>query len=365
MSGQGAQSPYVSRDAGRPLRAASPTLKDVARLAGVHPGTVSRALDPRRTSLVRPETRAKVQTAARKLGYRADAVARSLRRGETTTIGVAAADLGNPFIGPLLRGLANALDRHGFMAFVSETQDERERLLASLDNFLSRRVDAIVVTAAHVGDGAILRRVVAGGLPVVLAVRAVPGSGVPAVTSDDLAGGRLAARHLAELGHVVAAQLPGPSDVQPFVDRSVGFAEEAARAGIEAVEIPDEARYPTVSEGRRLMELLLARDGARPTAVFAHNDSMAIGAIAVLRQAGLHCPDDISVLGYNDAPFVDHLSPPLSTIRFPGNEIGRFTAEIAVALIKEPHSMVTSTTFPPELVPRASTRPPIRRRRGS
>jgi LacI family transcriptional regulator len=341
-----------------PARSPSPTLKDVARLAGVHPGTVSRALDPAKSSLVRTQTRAKVEDAARTLGYRADAVARSLRRGQTTTVGVVAADLGNPFLGPLLRGLANELDQHGFMALVSETQDERERLLASLDNFLSRRVDAIVVTAAHAADGPLLRRVVAAGVPLVLAVRAVPGSGIPAVTTDDLAGGRLAARHLAELGHTRAAELTGPSDVQPFVDRSAGFADHAARSGIELVKVPDEAHLPTVEEGRRLMELVLEGAGNRPTAVFAHNDSMAIGAIAALRAVGLRCPEDVSVLGYNDAPFVDHLSPPLSTVRFPGDDIGRFAAEITVALVKEPRRMVASMTFPPELVVRASTTPP-------
>lgn len=343
-----------------PERAPSPTLKDVARLAGVHPGTVSRALDPRKSSLVRSETRLKVETAARALGYRADAIARSLRRGQTTTVGVVAADLGNPFIGPLLRGLANELDEHGFMALISETQDERERLLASLDNFLSRRVDAIVVTAAHAADGPLLRRVVSGGVPLVLAVRAVPGSGLPAVTTDDLAGGRLAARHLAELGHVRAAELAGPADVQPFADRSAGFADQAARSGVELVRALDEAHFPTVEEGRRLMELVLASGAAPPTAVFAHNDSIAIGAIAALRAAGLRCPEDVSVLGYNDAPLVDHLSPPLSTIRFPGDEIGRFAAEITVALVKEPRRMVASMTFPPELVVRASTAPPAR-----
>jgi|tagenome__1003787_1003787.scaffolds.fasta_scaffold20986050_3 LacI family transcriptional regulator len=336
---------------------ANPTLKDVARLAGVHPGTVSRALDPQKSSLVRSETREKVESAARTLGYRADAVARSLRRGKTTTVGVVAADLGNPFVGPLLRGLANELDHHGFMALVSETQDDRERLLASLDNFLSRKVDAIVVTAAHAGDGPLLRRVVAAGVPLVLAVRAVPGSGLPAVTTDDLAGGRLAARHLAELGHVRAAELAGPSDVQPFVDRSAGFADQAARSRMELVKVGDEAHFPTVEEGRRLMAMVLEAEQP-PTAIFAHNDSIAIGAMAALRDAGRRVPQDVSVIGYNDAPLVDHLSPPLSTIRFPGDEIGRSAAEITVALVKESRRMVASMTFPPVLVVRASTAPP-------
>ena len=108
-------------------------LKDVAREAGVHPGTVSRALDPRKMQLVRPETRAQVQAVARKLGYRADEVARSLRRGQTTTVGVPVADLGNPIIAPVLRGMSTTLELHGFTMLISETQDDHERLRTSLE----------------------------------------------------------------------------------------------------------------------------------------------------------------------------------------------------------------------------------------
>src|SRR5439155_11957016 len=110
------------------------TLKDVARVAGVHPATVSRALDPGKMWLVRRETRAKVQSVAKELGYRGDVVARSLRRGQTTTLGVIVADLGNSFLAPVLRGIAGELEKHGFMALISETQDDHARLRASIEN---------------------------------------------------------------------------------------------------------------------------------------------------------------------------------------------------------------------------------------
>ena len=106
------------------------------------------------------------------------------------------------------------------------------------------------------------------------------------------------------------------------------------------------------------METLLAQTGPRPTAIFAHSDAMAIGAIAAARKAGLECPEDISIIGYNDAPLVDHLDPPLTTIRFPGDQIGRFAADLAIALIAEPPPVVASMSFPPELVVRSSTGPP-------
>jgi LacI family transcriptional regulator len=334
------------------------TLKDVARVAGVHPATVSRALDPGKMWLVRPETRAKVQSLARDLSYRTDVVARSLRRGQTTTVGVVVADLSLTFLPPALRGITDALERHGFMALISETRDDHERMRASIMNLLARRVDAVIVTGARLGDGPQLQAIAREGVPVVLAVRQLPGSNLPAVTTDDDRGGHIAAAHLAALGHRRVAELAGPGDVQPFLDRSGGFARAADETKLDVVDFTERAIHPTPPEGRRLMELLLARRGARPTAVFAHNDSMAIGAVDALRAAGLRCPADVSVLGYNDAPLVDHFDPPLSTIRLPSAEIGRFAAEMAIALIEEPHGAVASMTFPPELVARASTASP-------
>jgi LacI family transcriptional regulator, galactose operon repressor len=109
--------------------------------------------------------------------------------------------------------------------------------------------------------------------------------------------------------------------------------------------------------------MLLGGAQPTPTAVFAHNDSMAIGALAAIRAAGLACPADVSVIGYNDAPLVEHLDPPLSTIAFPGESIGRFAGELVIALIEESSSRVASMTFPPELVARASTAPPAGERR--
>ena len=336
---------------------ASVTLKDVARVAGVHPATVSRALDPGKMWLVRRETRAKVQGVAKELGYRGDVVARSLRRGQTTTLGVVVADLGNSFLAPVLRGIADELEKHGFMALISETQDDHARLRASFENLLSRRVDGFIVTTARLGDASVIEAV-ARDTAVVLAVRSLPGSALPSVTSDDIAGGYLAARHLAELGHGLLAELPGPSNVQPFADRSVGFAQAADALDASLVRIQERAIHPTPSEGRRLMETLLAQPGQLPTAIFAHSDAMAIGAITAARRAGLDCPGDISIIGYNDAPLVDHLDPPLTTIRFPGDQIGRFAADLAIALVEEPPPVVASMSFPPELVVRSSTGPP-------
>jgi LacI family transcriptional regulator len=336
-----------------------PTLKDVALEAGVHASTVSRALDPGKMSLVHEETRENVRRVAERLGYRADVVARSLRRRQTTAVGVVITDLGNPIFAPVLRGISSRLESAGFIALITETQDDHGRLSVAVEKLLERRVDALIVAAARRGDGPIIDAARREGMPIVLAVRALVGSGIPTVASDDLMGGHLAARHLAGLGHRVVAEIAGPQDVQPFIDRSIGFAQGAAEAGLEVLRpATDQATDPGPDAGARLTELVLASGQGVPTAFFAHNDSMAIGAVARLRAHGLRCPDDISVLGYNDAPFVEYVDPPLSTIGIPGFQIGEAAAEVALALIEDPAAFVGSQTFPPTIVQRGSTAPP-------
>lgn len=329
-------------------------MEDVARSADVHPSTVSRALDPEKMWLVQPETRQRVLAAAEELGYVPHAVARALRSGRSMTIGVVIADLTNPFITVVLRGIAAVVDKHGFIPLIAETRDERGRLKQLLEGLRARRVDAVITSAARRADAGLLRRF-AESTPVVLAVRDPGDRSLPAVTHDDKAGGELAALHLSSLGHKVVAQLAGPSDISSFYGRQRGFEHAARAAGMQVVSVGDEALRPTASEGRRLAERMLSLRQPLPTAVFAHNDEMAVAAIDVLRRAGLRCPKDVSVIGYNDAPLSDHLSPSLSTIRFPGEQVGRFAAEIALGRIENPTGAAASVSFPPELVEREST----------
>ena len=165
--------------------------------------------------------------------------------------------------------------------------------------------------------------------------------------------------HLIGLGHNAVAQLRGPIDVDLIENRTAGFRQSVAGTSAVDVTISDVARELTVPEGRRLMRLTLDQNQARPpTAVFAHNDLMAIGAIEELSARGLRCPDDVSVVGYNDAPLVEHLEPPLSTIRIPGEEIGRRAGEMVIELIDDPGSPPESVSIPASLIPRGSTAPP-------
>lgn len=149
-------------------------------------------------------------------------------------------------------------------------------------------------------------------------------------------GGRLAAEHLRSLGHTKLALLMGPQDIGSFEGRTPGFSEAVAAAGAECILVDEAIPLPTLDGGRELMEELLEQTACdHPTGIFAQNDSIAIGAMHLARERGLRCPDDISIVGYNDVPLTAHLIPALTTIKLPAYEIGRLAAELVASLIED------------------------------
>ncbi|HTW98087.1 MAG TPA: LacI family DNA-binding transcriptional regulator, partial [Acidimicrobiales bacterium] len=216
------------------------TLRDVAAAAGVHVSTASKALDASKERLVNAETRSRVRSAADALGYRPHLLARGLRRGRTGMVGVVLPDIGNPYVALLVRGMRDVLEKADLTPMIVETDDDAERLERVLDRMASHRVDGVIVGCARLGDEQRLRQFDAEVAPVVLAVRRLPGSGLPAFTADDLAGGGLAGGYLIGLGHTRLSQFEGPADVQPFLDRGSGFRAAAARhAQVEVIELPE------------------------------------------------------------------------------------------------------------------------------
>jgi LacI family transcriptional regulator, galactose operon repressor len=332
-------------------------MRDVADAAGVHISTASRALDPGQRARISAATIARIESVARKLGYVPDLVAAGLARGRTQTVGVVVSDLLNPFTGPVVRGVASVCEDHGLIPLIAETNESAERLDTVLRHFVSRRVEAIITTAVHATDTALLHTVTRSGIPVVLAVRGMDGGRFPAVLHDDVTGGSLAAAHLLELGHKVIAAIAGPADVDTFVRREQGFSARLAQAGRGVKHAVVTAPNTSMEEGRRLMHLLMDGDGPVPTAVFAANDMMAIGAIEGLEERGLSCPDDVSVVGYDDMPLVVHMTPPLTTISLPAEELGRTAAQMALKFIQKPRSRPQTIQLPAALIVRGSTAP--------
>jgi LacI family transcriptional regulator len=329
------------------------TLRDVAEAAGVHVSTASRALDPDRSNRVNAATAARVRAQAARLGYRPDVIARGLRRGRTATVGVVVADLANPFLVAVLRGVENVLEPRGFMPLIAETRDEPANLRTALERLADRRVDALITTAAVPAVAEDLASFAEYEAPVVLAVRSLTGTGLPTVDADEQLGGELVAGFLVQLGHRTLAQLCGPQQLATFADRARAFAATATRLRAEIVEFNAAATEPTFEEGRRLMGYLLAHAVTRPSAIFVHNDPMAVGALDVLKRSGLRCPEDISIVGYNDNPYMDQVCPPLTTVRIHSYEIGREAATMCLRLLTD--EAVEDIRIAPELVVRDST----------
>ncbi len=329
------------------------TARDVAREAGVHQSTVSRALDPAKWDRVSADTRARVQRAAQRLNYQPDLVARHLRRQRSMSVGIIIPSFGNPVYGELVRGISAELERHDHHALTIESLEEvRGHLAPAIAMLQGRRVDGIVCASASADDADLLERVMGTGMPFVQVLRWVDGRDWVRVINDDERGGALAAEHLLSLGHRRLAQLVGPLAVANFPARSRGFAATATAAGASVVDVT--IGSTSVAAGQRGAASLIDQDGDVPTGVFAHNDLLAIGAIREFRARGIDCPERVSVIGYNDIPLTEYLDPPLSTVRMPIDEMGRAAARRVLALIDE-KAVKDEVSLVPRLIQRGST----------
>ena len=333
------------------------TLRDVAAAARVHPATASRALNPETRILVSEDTARRVSAAAAKLGYRPNPVARSLRTRRSHTVGVLIPDLNNPLFPPIVRGLEDKLAAAGYVALLGNTDADatRERLI--FEQMRARHVDGFVLATATLHDQ-LLAQAAAEGLPVVLMNRLSQDYSFPSVSVDNEQGARMAVTHLARLGHTRIAHVAGPQEASTGTSRLRGFRDGMASAGLEVSEdlIAYSSRY-TVEEGTRCCAELLARPGGF-TAVAAANDMLAVGCYTAIDEAGLQCPDDVSVIGFNDMPFIDRLRPPLTTVRFPHYQLGTEAAQLLLERISESDGPVKILYLAPELVVRGSTAAP-------
>jgi LacI family transcriptional regulator len=333
------------------------TLRDVAAAARVHPATASRALNPDTRLLVSEETARRVAEAAAKLGYQPNPVARSLRTRRSHTVGVLIPDLKNPVFPPIVRGLEDKLAEQGYVALLANTDGDEKRERLVFEQMRARQVDGFVLATATFGNP-VLKEAAAAELPVVLMNRTAQDYPFPSVSVDNEQGERAAVTHLVRLGHRRIAHIAGPLDASTGVARLRGFREGMRMNAIEPDEslIVKAAAY-TVEEGVRCGRELLARAGGC-TAIAAGNDMLAVGCYAAFDETGLHCPEDMSVIGFNDMPFVNRLHPPLSTIRFPHYQLGTEAAQLLLERINGTDAPVKILYLAPELVVRGSTGSP-------
>jgi LacI family transcriptional regulator len=333
------------------------TLRDVARAANVHPGTVSRALNEETRSLVNPDTAERVIRVAGELGYRPNRIARGLKTSRSHTIGVLIPDITNPLFPPILRGIEDRLDQAGYTSLIVITDNDSERERLYLDTMRARQVDGFISATARL-DRELRVELAEAGTPLVLVNRSLEDGSVPAVTIDDHQGIALAVEHVVALGHERVAHVAGPQNLSTGHRRHLGFIEAMRAAGLEVP--PERVRFGalfTEEEGARACDELL--DVAPDvTAIVAGNDLMAIGCFDTLERRGLSCPDDVSVVGFNDMPFVDRLRPPLTSVRIPKREIGQVAADLLLEQLTGEGEAASEILLEPTLTVRSSTAPP-------
>jgi LacI family transcriptional regulator len=331
-------------------------LRDVARLADVHPATASRALNPETRLLVSEETAQRVLAAAADLGYRPNAVARSLRTRRSRTVGVLIPDLNNPLFPPMIRGLEDRLAEAGYVALIGNTDGDDARERQIFEQMLARHVDGYVLATAHLRNP-LLEEAVQASVPVVLMNRMAADYEFPSVVVDNERGVKLAVSHLLALGHRNIACIAGPQDLSTGLARYRGYQAAMAEAGLEPA--PGQVAFAqafSIEEGQRCAAEILAAGDC--TAVAAGNDMLAVGCYLALDQAGLSCPADISVVGFNDMPFIDMLRPPLTTIAFPHYQVGTEAAQLLIERLNGDASKVKVLYLAPELIVRKSTAQP-------
>lgn len=332
-----------------------PTLRDVAREAGVHVSTVSRVLnDQAAAGRITPETEERIKEVARRLGYRRNTIARALRTGRSLVVGMVIPDVANLYQAGITRGAGDVLSGDGYALILASTDDDPEHARYQVSAMLGVQADGLLYGVAREGDE-VLDGLIEEGVPVVLFNRTAGKPGVSAVLPDDHTGTRLATEHLLSLGHRNIVHVGGPEDVSSTVNRLGAFDATLTSAGLSGRH--EFAHRHIEAEGHRVTAALL-EELPDTTAVLAANDRLALGAIDAIADTGRTCPGDVSVVGFNDMPYSERFSPPLTTVHISQYELGSMVARLLLETIADPDRPTETQLAAPELIVRGSTAPP-------
>jgi LacI family transcriptional regulator len=328
------------------------TIKDVADRANVSIATVSRVLNNNR--YVSPDLRERVQQAIRDLKYEQNVMARNLRRNQSVTLGVIIPDATNPFFAEVTRGVEDVCFERGFIVILCNTSEDTHRAASYLSTLYQHRVAGIVlVTPGDLREE--LRYHIDKGDPLVLVDRPLPDVPADMVTSDNYGGGYQAIRHLVELGHRRIGLITGGHHLQTTKERYAGVqaALKAAAIPLEPGLVYEQGDYMARSGYEGLAALMQVPHP--PTAVFAFNDLMALGALSYAYDHHIHIPDDLSIIGFDDIQASEFFVPALTTIAQPRYELGRIAAELLIDRILGNDHALTNERLPTYLVKRKTT----------
>ena len=330
------------------------TIRDVAKAAGVSVATISRTLT-KPASVARP-TRERVLSVIDRLGYAPNSAAASLRTTKTQKIIVTVPDIANPFFGSVIRGVEEAAQESGYAVLLGDTRGKR-LLEEQYANMLHRReADGFIFLGHRLPDT--LKDLIAregASAPVVNGCEFSPSLGVASVHIDNAKAASMAMDALYDLGHRDVSVITGPLSSPLSRDRLVGARGAAERRGLIDRLYVSTGDFSLDAGRARADEIL--RSHPDITAIFCFNDEMACGALSAVRKANRKCPEDLSIIGFDDIPMARYTEPPLTTIRQPAQAIGRGTVELLLGILNNQPEEAVTLTLPHKLVVRQSVGP--------
>jgi LacI family transcriptional regulator len=314
------------------------TLEQLAKVAGVSVSTVSRALN-RSDHAVNEETRKRILTLAKQMGYRPNLMARSLKTERSYTIGIITDNIVSPFSPLIIRGIQDHLKEYEYFSVVINGDWNPEVETQAIHDLISRSIDGIIFVESWLREANPTLDL--ANKPYVFVHRLFGGVYPNSVGVDERNGARLAVEHLIKLGHRRIAYINGPRGWYAAEQRLLGYRETLAEHNIPfAPELVLEGDWEVQSgypAARRFLEL-----HERPTAIFAANDLMALGAIYAFQEAGLRVPDDVAVIGYDDRDIASISRPTITTVRMPCYEMGQASAKLLLGLLEKQREAVDS-----------------------
>ncbi len=349
------------------------TVADVARLAGVSVATAARALG--NYGSVSARSRELVSAAASELGYRPNMVARSMITKTTRTVGVIVGDIENHFFLSALRGITDRLDAFGYDVLLANSAEELDREQRALQAMVERRVDGLIVTPAQVSDRELISELIHQGLPVVLLDRRIRGLRADSVGIRNREAGRIATDYLLHRGHRRIALITGagaehrealhaedPRELKTVRASTSGTRASGYRQALAAAGVPFVPDYISVAGFRRedacLATLELLNLPAPPTAIVTLDSGLTLGALQAFRQAGIRCPEECSLIGFDDAEWAEVVSPPITVMSQPVVQLGERAAERLVQRLNGEVLDVAAIRLSATLIERSSVAPP-------
>jgi LacI family transcriptional regulator len=354
-SGPGRPPLYAGCVAKRTRPRSSPTIQDVADLAGVSTATAGRAIGG--YGSVSPGVRERVSEAATRLGYRRNSLARSMITGTTHTIGIVLADIENPFFARAARAIADVAHHAGYEVLLVNSDEDEATERAAVRTLFEKRVDGVIIAPAAAEAGRALGELPSRGTPVVLLDRTLAGIDADAVVVDNEHAARHAIEHLTALGHRRIALVTSKDVIHTNRTRLAGYEQGLQDAGIvvddELIRMADYTREGAI---RETLTVLGLADPA--TAVFTTDNLMTLGAFEAIQRAGRRVPEEVSLVGFDDLDWTTLVRPPLTLVAQPVYELGAAAATRLLARIEgddtPPRRITLGTTF----IQRSSTGPP-------